>query len=128
MRSLSPERYGNNYKCLILHILEIDISLISCKINLRWTIQDFTEDNPTLAYVTAWVLPVNKPSLEPISTQIYLTLWIDYDINANLFMDFKWTGAIWFNNLQYHPQYICMQITCIKLHNLPRHSNKILLF
>ena len=53
--SLSPERCGAKFECVILqHILRIDILSISCEITLKWIPQIFTDDKLTLIQVMAW--------------------------------------------------------------------------
>ena len=55
VNSLSPERYGGNFKWIILqHIIMIAIMSISSEINLKWILQHFTHDESTLVQIMAW--------------------------------------------------------------------------
>ena len=59
VNSMAPVRRGSNFTCVFKPILQMDISITSCEIVLRWVPQNTIDNKSTLIQVIAWHWQVN---------------------------------------------------------------------
>ena len=100
VNSLSPERYGDDFKCVILHyILMIDILSISSEIALGWIPQDFTDDESTMVQIAAWVNTMRlKQYGRHFPDSIFKCIFFNENVSLSIKFSLTFVPKIWINN------------------------------